>query len=68
MTRDRVSRWQRDRLAAVEAILTPDRQAQYRSLTAEYGQAPDLAASIPPAVRDISFQAGSSGRTHRLVS
>jgi hypothetical protein len=55
MTRDRVSRWQRDRLGAVEAILTPEWQARYRSLTAEYGQAPDLTASAPPAVRDISF-------------
>jgi hypothetical protein len=55
MTRDRVSRWQRDRLAAVEAILTPEWQARYRSLTLEYGPAPDLTASAPPAVRDISF-------------
>jgi len=55
MTRDRVARWQRDRLAAAEAILTPERQAQYRALTAEYGQAPDPTASAPPAVRDISF-------------
>jgi hypothetical protein len=55
MTRDRIARWQRDRLAAAEAILTPERQAQYRALTAEYGRAPDPAASVPPAVRDISF-------------
>jgi hypothetical protein len=55
MTRDRVALWQRDRLAAAEAILTPERQAQYRALTAQYGQAPDPAASAPPAVRDISF-------------
>lgn len=54
MTRDRVARWQRDRLAAAEAILTPERQAQYRALTAEYGQAKSP-ASAPPAVRDISF-------------
>ena len=55
MARDRVARWQRDRLSAVEAILTPERQAQHRALTAEYGQAPDLAASVPPAIREISF-------------
>jgi hypothetical protein len=54
MTRDRVACWQRDRLAATQAILTPERQAQYRALTVEYGQAPDPAASPPPAVRDIS--------------
>ncbi|MGH3165167.1 MAG: hypothetical protein ACRDN0_04625, partial [Trebonia sp.] len=55
VTRDRVSRWQRDRLAAVEAILTPEWQARYRSLTTEYGPAPDPAASSPPAIREISF-------------
>ena len=54
-TRDRVARWQRDRLAAAEAILTPERQGQYRALTAEYGPAPDTDAGIPAAVRDISF-------------
>ena len=47
MTRDRVSRWQRDRLATVEAILTPERQAQYRALTAEYGQAPISPVAFP---------------------
>lgn len=55
MTRDRIARWQRDRLAAGQAILTPERQAQYRALAAEYGQAPDPAASAPLAVRDSSF-------------
>ena len=55
MTRDRVARWQRDRFAAAEAILTPERQAQYRALTAEFGQPPDPATSAPSAVPDISF-------------
>jgi hypothetical protein len=55
MTRDRVALWQRDRLAAAEAILTPERQAQHRALTAEYGQAPDLAASARREMLDISF-------------
>jgi hypothetical protein len=53
--RDRVSRWQRDRLAAVQAILTAERQAKYRALTAEYGQAPDPAASPLAEITPISF-------------
>jgi hypothetical protein len=55
MARAWVALWQRDRLAAAEAILTPERLAQYRALTAEYGEAPDPAASAPLTVRDISF-------------
>jgi hypothetical protein len=39
MTRERVSRWQRDRLAAVEAILTPEWRARYQRLVAEFGEA-----------------------------
>jgi hypothetical protein len=54
-TRDRVSRWQRDRLAAAQAVLTPERQAQYRALTAEYGQAPDPAAGPLAGIRPVSF-------------
>ena len=55
MTRDRVVRWQRDRLAAVEAILSAEWRARYRSLVAEFGEAPDPAASTPIPVRDIAF-------------
>ena len=50
----RVSRWQRDRLAAVEAILTPEWRTRYQELVTEFGEA-DPAARSPMAVRDISF-------------
>ena len=53
--RDRVSRWQRDRLAAVQAILSPDWQVRYQGLVEEFGEAPDPASAPPMAVRDISF-------------
>jgi len=46
---------QRDRLAAAQAVLTPERQAQYRARTAEYGQAPDPAASPLAGIRSVSF-------------
>lgn len=55
MTRERVSRWQRDRLAAVEAILTPRWQARYERLIDEFGEAEDPTTSTPVPVRDISF-------------
>ena len=55
MTHDRVGRWQRDRLAAVEPILSAEWRARYQRLVAEFGEAPDLAASTPVPVRDIAF-------------
>ena len=55
MARERVSRWQRDRLAAVEVILTPEWRAQYRSLVAEFGEAADPVSRMPMAVRDIAL-------------
>lgn len=55
MIQERMARWQRDRLAAVEAILTPEWRDRYHALTAEYGDAPDPTASFFPAVRQISF-------------
>jgi hypothetical protein len=55
MIQERVSRWQRDRLAAVEPILTPRWQARYQRLVAEFGEAEDPTISTPVAVRDISF-------------
>ena len=55
MTHDRVGRWQRDRLAAVEPILSAEWRARYQSLVAEFGEAPDPAASTPIPVRDIAF-------------
>jgi hypothetical protein len=52
-TRARVSRWQRDRLAAIEPVLPPERLAQYRGLVTEFGAAPGQPAALP-AVRDIA--------------
>ena len=46
MIHDRVGRWQRDRLAAVEPILSAERRARYQRLVAEFGEAP-----IPPPAR-----------------
>jgi hypothetical protein len=55
MTHDRVARWQRDRLAAVEPILSAEWRARYQRLVAEFGEAPDPAASTLIPVRDIAF-------------
>ena len=55
MTHDRVGRWQRDRLAAVEPILSAEWRARYQRLVAEFGEAPEPAASTPIPVRDIAF-------------
>ena len=52
-TRARVARWQRDRLAAIEPVLPPERLAQYRGLVTEFGAAPEQPAALP-AVRDIA--------------
>jgi hypothetical protein len=51
-TRARVCRWQRDRLAAIEPVLPPERLARYRDLVAEFGAAPEHPAALPP-VRSI---------------
>ena len=51
-TRARVGRWQRDRLAAIEPVLPPERLARYRDLVAEFGAAPEQPAALPP-VRSI---------------
>ena len=47
------ARWQRDRLAAIEPVLPPERLAQYRGLVTEFGAAPEQPAALP-AVRDIA--------------
>ncbi len=52
-TRARACRWQRDRLAAIEAVLPPEYLARYRDLVAEFGAAPEQSAALP-AVRDIA--------------
>ena len=52
-TRARVCRWQRDRLAAIEPVLPPERLAHYRDLVAEFGAAPEQPATLP-AIRDIA--------------
>jgi len=53
-TRARVCRWQRDRLAAIEPVLPPERLAHYRDLVAEFGAAPEQPATLP-AIRDIAI-------------
>jgi len=45
--RDRRARWQRDHLAAVQAILPPEWDARYQALVAEFGPAPDPSAPVP---------------------
>jgi len=55
MTGERVSRWQRDRLAAIEPILTPRWQARYQRLVTKHGEADDPATSTPVPAREISF-------------
>ena len=52
---ERVARWQRDRLAAVQQILPPEWDARYQALVAEHGEAPDPTATIPApfAVRSL---------------
>lgn len=52
-TRARVGRWQRDRLAAIEPVLPPERLARYRDLVAEFGAASEQPATLP-AVRAIA--------------
>jgi hypothetical protein len=54
--RARVCRWQRDRLAAIESVLPPERLAYYRDLVAEFDDAPEQPATLP-AIR--SFAIGS---------
>ena len=52
-TRARVCRWQRNRLAAIEPVLPPERLAHYRDLVAEFGAASEQPATLP-AIRDIA--------------
>ena len=52
-TRARACRWQRDRLAAIEPVLPPERLAHYRDLVAEFGAASEQPATLP-AIRDIA--------------
>jgi hypothetical protein len=51
----RIARWQRNRLAAFGKALPPAWEARYQALVAEYGPAPDPAATIPApfAVRTV---------------
>ncbi len=46
MARERVARWQRNRLAAVRQMLPPEWDARYQALLAEHGEAPDPAAPM----------------------
>jgi hypothetical protein len=43
----RTARWRRDRLAALEEVLPPAQEARYQALVAEYGPAPNPAATVP---------------------
>jgi hypothetical protein len=47
MVRERIARWQRNRLAAVQKVLPSEWDARYQALVAEYGEAPDPGAPIP---------------------
>jgi hypothetical protein len=51
----RAARWRRDRLAAIEEVLPSAWEARYQALVAEYGPAPDPAATVPApfAVRAV---------------
>jgi hypothetical protein len=48
--------WQRDRLAAIKPVLSPEWLARYRDLVTEFGAAPEQPATLP-AIR--SFAIGS---------
>ena len=65
-TRARVCRWQRDRLAAIEPVLPPERLAHYRDLVAEFGAAPEQPATLP-AIRDIAVGSPVAARRPRGV-
>ena len=53
--RERLARWQRNRLAAIQAVLPREWDARYQALVAEFGDAPDPAARIPEpfAIRTV---------------
>src|SRR5262249_42119719 len=40
-TRDRIARWQRNRLASIQHVLPPEWDARYQALVTELGPAPD---------------------------
>ena len=56
LERDRVARWQRNRLAAVQRVLPPEWDARYQALVTEYGEAPDPAAPFPGPFAVRSFE------------
>jgi hypothetical protein len=56
LERDRVARWQLNRLAAVQQVLPPEWDARYQALVTEYGEAPDPAAPFPEAFAVRSFE------------
>jgi hypothetical protein len=45
--RDRLLRWQRSCLAAIQAILPPEWDARYQALVTEFGPAPDPEEPVP---------------------
>jgi hypothetical protein len=48
-SRERIARWQRDRLAALEPVLPSEWDARYQALVTEYGDAPDPTKMLPEA-------------------
>jgi hypothetical protein len=46
-TRERIARWQRNRLAAIQQVLPPEWDARYQALVTELGPAPDPDAPQP---------------------
>ena len=67
-TRARVGRWQRDRLAAIEPVLPPERLARYRDLVAEFGAAPEQPAALPPVRRHLRRQPGDGRRPRGVLN
>lgn len=56
VVRERVARWQRDRLAAVHAVLPPEWDARYQELVTEYGQPPDPTQPVPEPFAVWSYE------------
>jgi hypothetical protein len=46
-SRERVARWQRNRLAALQPVLPPEWDARYQALVIEYGDGPDPTEALP---------------------
>jgi hypothetical protein len=46
-SRERIARWQRNRLAALQPVLPPEWNARYQALVTEYGDAPDPTEAWP---------------------